>query len=712
MKEGGSNCVVEDRAASKGQTLWRCLAALSILAAVPVAAAAEFATNYANADTRRWSCRLCEFDRAAAQTGTLAVGAMESTGGEARFGRDTGIDRAGGHLDLNADYRLTTGSDFFMELSGRNLGLDSRDAALRAEKRQRYGLRARYRETPRNRSDDGRSPFALLEGLQLPADWTPAYGTAAMTQLLEASQPVRLSSNRRRSELGAWFKPLAGVTLEAGYFHERKRGVSETSRDFLYQATALPQPIDHRIEGADARLRYASRRLSMAVSYAHRQFRNGEPDLVWDNPYIGPVARGQSAAAPSNEANTWSFVSRLRLHRTTRLNATVAHTEAKQNAPFLPYSANAGLDLAPIGDPGLGANRGSFSGAVNLVSRPTRRLRLSIAHAVVDRRDKRRAITLAPVLGDRFATAPREAIGYDFQRTNTDVTLRYRLPGRTRVAAGFRNGESRRSNLEIARNNERRGWLEVSHELGAGWHLNLRHARGSRDASQFMANTANNPLTRRYYQAARRERGWQGGLRFDSATTGLTLGIDANHRKFSYPDSLLGLQRDRSSGWLADAAYAVGDRVSLSGFFGVQWREATTAGSVAFPARDWLYATDDQVKTAGGRLTAKGFPHPSLDLRLEYAHSDGDGDYATTFESATASFPSLVSRHRSLDVRLQTAWWWKSKLELRYYYERYRAADWAIDGVAQDGIRNVVTFGRGSPRYGNHLLALSLRRAL
>ncbi|MCY4213454.1 MAG: MtrB/PioB family decaheme-associated outer membrane protein [Gammaproteobacteria bacterium] len=712
MREAVCRRLVEALAVSAGETLWRGLAALSMLAAVPLADAAEFATNYAKADTRRWSCRLCEFDRASAQAGAFTAGAMESKGGEARFGRDNGIDRSGGHLDLNADYQLTTVSGWLMELTGRNLGLDSRAAALRLEKRRRYGLRARYRETPRNRSDDGRSPFVRMDGLQLPHAWVPAFSTSGMTQLSESGRTVKLSSKRRRSELGAWFKPLPALTLEAGYFHERKRGIQETSRDFLYQATVLPQPIDYRIEGADTRLRYVSQRLSAAISYAHRRFDNGERELVWDNPYAGSTARGRSATAPANQASTLSFVSRLRLHRSTRLNLSLARTEAKQNAPFVPYTSNADLDLAPIGEPGLGANRESLSAAANLVSRPRKGLRLSLAHGVVERTDRRRALTLTPVLGDLFATAPVQAVGYDYRRASTEFNLRYGLPDGTRFAAGFRNREHRRSNLEIAGNDERRGWLEASRELGAGWRLSLRHARGSRDASEFVANTANNSLTRRHYQAARREREWRGGLRFDSASSGLSVGLDANLRRFSYPDSLLGLKRDRSSGWLADVAHAVGDRMSLSGFFGVQWRKATTAGSVAFPEREWSYATDDRVRSAGGRLAVKDFPLPSLDLRLEYAHSDGAGDYATTFESATADFPRLISQHRSLDVRLQTAWRWKSKVALRYYYERYRAADWAIDGVGQDAIRNVLAFGRASPRYRNHLLAVSLRREL
>ncbi|MDE0064292.1 MAG: MtrB/PioB family outer membrane beta-barrel protein, partial [Gammaproteobacteria bacterium] len=131
----------------RASLLW---VALTAFLSASTAAAAEYVVNYANADTRRWSCRLCEFEKAAAQAGTLAAGGLNATGSEMRFGRDNGIDRSGGYLDLNAEYRLATRSGLLVEIAGRNLGLDSRDAALRVRKPGRYGARLRYRETPRN----------------------------------------------------------------------------------------------------------------------------------------------------------------------------------------------------------------------------------------------------------------------------------------------------------------------------------------------------------------------------------------------------------------------------------------------------------------------------------------------------------------------------------------------------------------------------------
>ena len=693
---------------------WRalCGVALVLLFTAHSAAPAEFSVNYANADTRRWSCRLCDFDKVHARGGTVAAGGMSAAKGEMRFGRDNGIDRAGSYLDLNAGYRLSTKTGWLLEFAGRNLGLKSRDAALGIHKPRHYGVRVRHQEVPRNIARDGRSPFMGSETLSLPDSWVPAHSTRGMTQWTAGSEAVELATERSRSDIDAWFNVAPGLTFKTGYFRERKQGIKEAFRDSFYQATALPAPIDYRVEGTETGLYYANSTASMALSYAHREFTNGAEALEWHNPYAGSVALGRSAAPPGNESKTLSFASKLRIGRRATLNATIARGEASQNAPFLPPTTNPLLDPAPVGQPGLNAKRESLTGAANLVVRATSRLRVSVTHVEAERRDRRRMIALTPVLGDLITSPEIVAQGYSYKRSKTDIALRYRLPARLRVAAGFRHLDKSRSNLEIAGNEENRAWAEVSGDLGAGWRIRVRHDSADRDASEFKPNTLNNPLTRRFHQAQRHVHEWSGGLRYDSPISGFSAGFEANHRKHEYPRSPLGLQRDAATGWLVDAGYAAGSAVALSAFYGAQTRESKTAGRVGLSTRDWLYDTEDTVTSAGGRLKLNGILHHTLNLTVDYAHSNGVGDYATTFEDRRSSFPSLISRHHSVGARLRYAWRPRTGLVLRYRFERYRAADWAIDGLAQDSIRNVLTFGRSSPRYGNHLIALSLEAKL
>ena len=47
-------------------------------------------------------------------------------------------------------------------------------------------------------------------------------------------------------------------------------------------------------------------------------------------------------------------------------------------------------------------------------------------------------------------------------------------------------------------------------------------------------------------------------------------------------------------------------------------------------------------------------------------------------------------------------------LRAAYWYERYDANDWAVDGVSSDTIPNVLSFGEGSPTYGINVIKLSM----
>ena len=162
-----------------------------------------------------------------------------------------------------------------------------------------------------------------------------------------------------------------------------------------------------------------------------------------------------------------------------------------------------------------------------------------------------------------------------------------------------------------------------------------------------MANTLNNPLTRRYYQAERHDTEWSGGIN----VAGFSIGLDANHQEHNYPSSSLGLRRDAATGWLLLLATPRRVRFPCPASFGEQTRKLKTAGHTEFPTRDWHYDTEDTVTTAGARFRANRFPHRAIDLAVDYAYSNGIGDYETTLEDVRSSFPSLISRHQSVDTR-------------------------------------------------------------
>lgn len=670
---------------------------LRLLALVLTAATwADYAVNYDKADTSRWLCRLCEFDKATARSGRIVVGGLDSARAAARFGRDTGIDRAGQYLQLTADWQAKSESETVWRFAARDLGLDSGRATLAASRAARYGLAVRVAELPRRIATDARFPFRHA---------TPVVPTSEPGPLADDAT-ISLGSDRQRAAVNAWLAPTPRTHLRLGYSQERKTGVVETYRDAFYQAAALPQSIDQHTDELLVGWRYGGDRALLDASFERRLFANRETALAWQSPHNGLEAR-RSATAPDNAQDLLRLVAKLTLGARTVLRATAARGDTRQDAPFLPYTTNPRLN-APLPADSLNGQRRSRYGRLILQTRLAAGLRLTASHTSDERADSRIAATFAPVLGDLLALAARPARGSSFTRRQTALRLRYRTPGGLRLAAGLVGRDTTRSNLEIDANRERRVYLEAGRRLGS-WRLTAKHVRAHRDAAGFVANTANNPLTRRYYQADRVEVAWRGELRYRRG--GFAAGLNVSQRDHDYPDTVLGLQRAATRGWNVDLAYAAGHASAAAGY-GIDRRRSTTTGNAgATPGMDWRYHTRDTVATAAVRLDFR-VPHRRIDLSASYASSDGRGAYATLFETALSRFPDLVSRQRSLDLRLRRRLKSGRAVLAGVALERYQAADWAIDGVEPASIRNVFTARHSSPTYANRLLYLAVEKPL
>ena len=137
-----------------------------------------------------------------------------------------------------------------------------------------------------------------------------------------------------------------------------------------------------------------------------------------------------------------------------------------------------------------------------------------------------------------------------------------------------------------------------------------------------------------------------------------------------------------------------------------------TFGSNSFSVRDWTSSTLDQVRTTTFDIEKTGLMGSRLDLTLSYIYSDGAGQYDTEFQNQNSRFPALISEHRGINFTALYRANEKLSVKLRYYNEDYRAADWALDGVTTDTIRNVIGMNLISPNYDISLTNISFTYAL
>lgn len=680
--------------------------ALTGVVAAPGSADAEghFQPNYSKVDTDRWRCRLCPFELASPRETTWRVGAIHVEDAQPRFGRDSGLDEAGVYGDLDVRHRHRRDNGRSTEVHARRLALDSRvlSAVVRGNRTE---VRLERRDLPRNISTDGVTPFTGDRSLTVPGDWVAAFDTAAMSRLGDGIRLDR-GTARRRTTVRIRVDPRPQWWLRADYSREVKSGTDETFADFLYQSTGLPKPVDFLTEELATSTGLEGQTFTLGVELRNSRFRNQNGSLEWQNPWRGAVERGRKALAPDNDAHSLTLVSRKTLGARIAAHATLTWSDARQDAAFEPYATTSRPTVGALPANSLDGRARSFTGTVNIVANPTDRLRLIARHRQAERANDTVQRTFTPVRGEAFATGAIPSRAFDVDRATTELGVVYRLLPRITAGAYSEAVGIRRHPAEIASNEERRHRIELSARGLRGIRVRLALAEAERDASEFRGMTNNNPLTRRYHQAARDQRAWRARVGYDIPNSGASLEVRAGCTRNAYTESALGLQHDRTCTKGGDIAYAPSSRLSLGAFYLVQEYDSATAGRVGSTGPVWRYETADGVDTAGFRLDVGALGDDRLDFSLDYVRSLGTGLYRTELKGESLPFPDLVSNHSSVDVHARYRLREGNAVVLQLRHERYRGEDWAlVDSL--HAVRNVLTFGNAPPHYTINVIGVS-----
>lgn len=685
-----------------GSTVW----AMAVLAVAMNASAASrvFEPNYAKVNTDRWRCRLCPFELAYGREATWTVGAVRVADASARFGRDSGLDEAGANADLGLRYRGRDANGRMTEVAMSRMGLDSRTAGIAVEG-NRSSVRLDRREIPRNISRDSVTPFAGVSNLTLPREWQGAFDTTRMTGLGEAAR-FDQGTQRRLTSARVRVEPLPYWWLQAGYSRETKSGTEATFADFLYRSTGLPKPVGYVTDEFTTSAGVERAAFALAAELRNARFRNRHGALDWQNPWPGSVLRGRKALAPDNDARSLSLVSRMAIGPRAAAHATLTWGEARQDDVFEPYTTNPRLRIDPLPATSLDGRVRSFAGTFTLVARPTDRVRLIVARRQRERDNQTAALTLTPVRGDAFSPGAVTSRALDLNRSTTELGLTYRVAPRVGLGVYSESNRVRRDPAEVTANRERRHRIELGINGWRGIRARLAIAEAQRGASEFRHTTSNNPLTRRYHQAARDQRSWRARVGYELDRVAAFFELVAECRRNAYRESALGLQRDGNCTRGGDVTYSLTRNVSIAAFHFEQETNAATAGRVGYTGSAWRYSTVDTVETAGMGLEVGELLDAKLKLSVDYVRSLGTGAYATELTRESLAFPDLVSNHTSVDVHARYQWREQSAFVLQLRYERYKGEDWALVDTL-DAIRNVVTFGNASPRYANHLIGVS-----
>lgn len=650
-------------------------------------------------------------------TGDVTAGIGYVTDESAYFGRYTGLDDDGFYFLGSARARHLGEDGKYLYLNAEDVGLDTRSLGVRGGERGRYRLYLDYDRIPGFVAENPRTVFRGLGStdLTLPADWETAPTTDGMTRLDQSLNDVSLDKTRDTLAIGADF--FRNRTWEYGIEYRRieQDGFKTQGASFLTTASILPMPIDRVTDQIEARVVYLQEDWHAILSYSGSFFSNNDSAATWDNPFtpIVPGAdRGQISQEPDNHFHQLTLAGVWRPTAKLDTSARLAWGRMEQDDAFLPSTINPFLTTSPLPRNDLDGRVDTITGNIRAVFTATPRVTL-IGEGFYDDRDNRTPVDAFEQVGtDTFVGGTRTNRPYSLERLGGRLTADFRATDKVRLSAGGRVEQTDRNYQEVDTTETIAGWGEIhalpTDRLDVTLRLGLEERSLDDEYSALPdLDWEENPLLRKYHLASR-DRDYVAARLTYMASDRVTLGFSGDYAKDDYDRSEIGLTDARDQAYTVDISALARDNVTVSAFYGWERIDSTLASSSAFGVPDWTADQEDTIDTVGITLEATDVGKEGLDAGINYAYSSGTGRITLQTGAPTTALPDLESRLHSVNLYGRYRISDRLAVRLDYYYEDFRARDFAKDGVDPDTIPNVLTLGADSPDYSNHFIGTSL----
>lgn len=665
-------------------------------------------------DPSQWTCESCPFPKAGVAAAVdVGVGAVSDA--SAKFGDFTGLDRQGGYLIVGGSANYRTEEGLYGKLSASDLGLDIRSLSAQFGREGLFRIGLGYSEIPHRLSDSATTPFLGVGGplLTLPAGF-PAATTGAMPQPASL-QAVDIGFKRSRYELGGSWSPGGAWSYRLSLHHDVRDGTQRSAGAFFATSSQLIAPVDQVTDRFELAAIYGSRRLQATLAYQASLFRNGPEALTWSNPFTnGTVGSGsgQLALAPDNEFHQVLASVGYEITPAVRASGEVAVGRMTQDAGYLAPTLNSGLAVPALPATSLHGRASTLNASLRLSAAATERLRLS-AVASHDERDNETSSLAYPVVStDMFlGAAPRFSQPYSFRQDRLKLGGDYRGPGSVKLSFAAEHDERERTLQETDTTREDTIWGRVSAKLRDNISVALKLAHAERTPSGYQpvafVDPAENPLLRKFNLADRKRD--SAGLRGDIALgERVNLGLNVDVTKDDYDRSTIGLLDGRSVSVGADVAWAVSDETQLHVFAQGEEIRSRQAGSQLVAQPDWWGRTRDSFEVLGlgaRHLALKG----KLELGADLVFARSRSRMWVDTGLSDPGFPTATTARDTL--KLHATYRLRDNLSLigSYWYERYDAQDWRLDGVLPATVPNLLALGEQPPRYHVNVLGVAVR---
>ena len=683
-----------------------------------------------------------------------------------RFGRYTGMEDEGLFPVVNVDIfrRGPWDSDDagYWRVTGRNLGLDSRDLLVEAGRQGAWNFHIGFDQIPHYQTEDTQTVFqgAGSTNLTLPTGWVPGQTTATMTQLVPNLRTFGIEHKRERFDIGGDIVLPSGWSFEVNYNLEQKDGNKTIALTIGNsggnpRAIIAPEPVDYETRTVDAALSFADTTKQLTLGYYGSFFDNGNNSLIWQNPYstisgwtptaqVGyPNGQGQMHLEPDNDFHQLNLSGGWSFSKTTRLSGDISFGRGTQDQAFLPYTINpllAATITQPLPVDSLDGEVDTTHIALRFTTRPFDSLTLGASYKFDERDNKTHHYEFVYIGGDSLAQNVAATSGqrrYNEPKSYQDEY--FKLDGNWNASDWLRvTGEARwrqteRPHQEREEIDEDLYTLNFAIDTGGFLNGGLRMSSSDRDGgSEYLGyetliggyapgyyNTLvpfvdgfpfeNHPDLRKFNQADRERLDGELYASFMPVEE-VSVSASVSYAEDDYNNSLKGLTFSRVSAYNVDVAWAPSSAISAYAFAseerykndqdGSSFGGATRGVQIYDPARAWNVKSRDYVFTYGLGVNAK-FMEDKLTVGVDWVDSAADSDVLTTVGSGLtrANLPTSTSDLTSASLYGDYAWRRNIVFRLRFAYEQFESTDWAVDNAPPNQMANVISMGGSSPDY-------------
>ncbi len=594
-----------------------------------------------------------------------------------RFGQYSGLNEMGTYGLLGGSLiKRDDATGTWLNLSGRNLGLESRELRFEHNRQGNWGYFIEYGVTPRF------NPYTVNTGLT-------GIGTATQTINGTALRNVELKTEREAVTLGLSKNLPAGWDFQVRFRNEEKDGARQWGQGGP-PVNFLTDPINQTTRQLDAILGYTGEKLQLSGGYYGTLFENHNTVLNVLAVLPSTAVFPQMALPPGNQSHQLHLAGGYSFTPTTRGTFKLAYTKATQTETFF---------VAPTHK-----TRSDLGGAVDttllqmgIVARPMPKLSLRGNLRYEDKDDQ------TPLAQYTAVTARSTLDGFNEPRSIRTLTGKleasYALPMSFRLTGGVDYDEKKRNTFRVASVSQRERTEETAYRVEMRRSMSdtvtgaLAYIHSERDGSPFLTtvlncgavvcstgtdpvitSTASNLIAPIHLADRKRDKvrlsaDWQ-------ATEQLSLQFRVDESRDNYGQrvgSTLGPQTGEARAYAVDAAYAFSDEWQATAWIS---RDDTRFEQLTRPADPWQAKLRNVGDSFG--LGVRGKPLSRLEIGADLSHANMRDENRQQALSGTATdvVPDISTKLTKLNLFTKYAVKKNVDLRLNYIYDRFSTDDW------------------------------------